>query len=77
MLLDSGATGNFILDAMAIAFKMSVQTYEGFSDLTLADGMVVQIIGDVQFMVTYRDYKSQVFARFFPNLHKECILGMP
>ena len=77
MLLDSGATSNFISDAMVIAFKMSAQTDEDFQDLTLADGIVVQTIGHAQFTMTCGDYKSKIVAKVFPNLLKECILGMP
>ena len=41
MLLDSGATGNFISDAMVVALGLPVQEREDFHELTLADGTVV------------------------------------
>ena len=40
-LLDSSAIGNFVLDAMVTTFKMPVQLYGDFQDLTLAEGIVV------------------------------------
>ena len=33
--------------------------------------------GYVQFMMNCGDYKGRIVARLFPNLHKECILGIP
>ena len=77
MLLDSGATNNFISDAMATALKLQVQEDEEFHELTLADGTIVLTVGHVQFMMNCGDYKGKIGARVFPNLHKECILGMP
>ena len=77
MLIDSGATGNFISDAMVTTFNLQVQSHEDDRDLTLADGTVVQTTGYVQFTMTCGDYKDKIVARVFPNLHKECILGMP
>ena len=47
MLLDSGATGNFISDAMATMLKVHVQDDEDFHELTLADGIIVPTTGYV------------------------------
>ena len=77
MLLESGTTGNFILDAMATALKLQVQDDEDFHELTLANGTVMPIAGYVQFIMNCGDYKGKIVARVFPNLHKECILGIP
>ena len=41
MLVDSGATGNFVLDAMVTALGLLVREEEDFHELTLADGTVV------------------------------------
>ena len=60
MLLDSGATSSFTSDVMETAFKQPVQSDEDFQDLILADGIVVQTAGYVQFMMTCGDYKSKV-----------------
>ena len=43
VLLDSGATGNFISDAMAIALKLKITSDVDFQDLTLADGSQVEM----------------------------------
>ena len=77
MLLDSGATGNFISDAMAIALKLHVQDDECFHELTLADGIVMPTTGYISFVMNCGDYKGNIMARVFPNLHNECILGIP
>ena len=37
----------------------------------------MQTTGYVQFTMTCGDCKSKIITRMFPNLHKECILGMP
>ena len=77
MLLDSGATGSFVSDAIIIALGRPVREEEDFHELTLADGTVVPTAGHVQFVMNCGDYKGRIVARVFPNLHKECILGIP
>ena len=47
MLLDSGATGNFISNAMVTALGLQVQEGDDFHELTLADGTVVPTAGYV------------------------------
>ena len=41
VLLDSGAIGNFISDAMATSLKLKIISNVDFQDLTLADGSKV------------------------------------
>ena len=41
MLVDSGATGNFVSDTMVTALGLPVQEEEDFHEVTLADGTVV------------------------------------
>ena len=77
ILLDLAAIGNFILDAMVTVLKMQVYDDEDFHELMSVDGTVMLIAGYAQFMMSCGDYKSKIVARVFPNLHKECILGMP
>ena len=48
MLLDLGATGNFVSDAMATILKLQVQDDEDFHDLTLANGTIMPTAGYVQ-----------------------------
>ena len=52
MLIDSGATGNFVSNAMVTALKLQVQQDEEDDEVTLADGTVVSTAGYVQFMMT-------------------------
>ena len=77
MLVDSGATGNFVSYAMVTTLGLPIREEEDFHELTLADGNVVPTIGWVQFVMNCGDYKGRVVARVFPNQHKECILGIP
>ena len=51
MLIDSGATGNFISDAMVTALKLHVQQEEDYHEVTLADGTDVSTAGYVQFVM--------------------------
>ena len=77
VLLDSGATGNFISDTLATALKLKINVDVDFKDLTLADGSIVWTTGYVQFTLNCGEYKSKIIARVFPDLHKVCILWMP
>ena len=77
ILLDLAAIGNFILDAMVAVLKMQVYDDEDFHKLMLADGIVILIVGYAQLVMSCGDYKSKIVERVFPNLYKECILGMP
>ena len=77
VLLDSGATGNFVLDAMATALKLKITSGVDFQDLTLADGSQVWTTGHVQFTMNCGVCKGKIIARVFPNFSKECILGIP
>ena len=77
VLIDSGATGNFISDELVIALRLRVVPEAHFAELTLADGSIVKAAGTVQFKLCYGNYKGEITARVFPNLSKELILGMP
>ena len=76
MLLDSSATGNFLLEAMATTLKLQAQDDEDFHELTLANGTVMPATRYVQFVMNYGDYKGKIMAKVFPKRYKECILGM-
>ena len=77
VLLDLGTTGNFISDAMATVFKLKIISEVDSQDLKLADGSQVWTARYVQFTMNCRGYKGKTIARVFPNLSKNCILGMP
>ena len=74
--LDSGVTSNFISDAIATALKLKIKSDVDFQDLTLADGSKVWTAGYVQFTMNCGVYKGKIIAKVFPNVSKECILGM-
>ena len=75
VLIDSGATGNFIIDDL-VTRNLPVELETQHQDLKLADGSTVQAIGRVQFKLQCGDYKARITTRVFPNLHKKVILGM-
>ena len=77
VLLDSGMIGNFISDAMATALKLKITSDVDFQDLVLADESQVWTMGYVQFTMNCGGYKRKNITKVFPNLSKECILGMP
>lgn len=77
VLLDSGATGNFVSTQFVAAIGLSVQPDPEWEEVTLADGSTLKTEGRVQFTMRCGGYKSQILARVFPNLHKEMILGIP
>ena len=77
MLIDSGATGNFISDRVMATLELQVEPEEEAEELSLADGSMVKASGYVQFRLQCGKFKQDVRARVFPNLHKEVILGMP
>ena len=77
ILLDSSAIGNFISDAMATTLELQVQDAEDFYELSFADGIDVPTTGYVLFVMNCGNYKGRIVARVFPNLHKDCILGIP
>ena len=77
VLLDSGATGNFISDAMVIVLNSKITSDLDFQDLTMAHGSQLWTTGYAQFTMNCGGYKEKVVAKVFPNLSKECILGMP
>ena len=49
VLVDSGATGNFITDDLVDTWQLPVELETQHQDLKLADGSTVQATGRVQF----------------------------
>ena len=77
MLLDPGATSNFVSDTMVTALGLPVREEEDFYELILANETIVTTARYVQFMMNCGDYKGKIMAKIFPNLHKKCIQGIP
>ena len=67
ILLDSGATSNFISDVMATALKLQVQEDEDFYEVTLADGTIVPTAGYVQFVMNCGTTRARSWPRYFPT----------
>ncbi len=76
-LVDSGATGNFVSDAVVSAHRLKVGDDGNTMPLKMADGTEVQAGGWVEINLQCGSYSARILARVFPGLHKELILGMP
>ena len=77
MLIDSGATGNFISDELVIALRLWAMPKAHYEELTLADGSIVKAVWNSQFKLRCGNYRRDITARVFPNLSKELMPGMP
>ena len=75
MLIDSGATGNYV-SAQECAGKIKIEKGKNGKELMMADGSKVKTIGRVQLSVRYGGYHGIVEARLFPETSKPMILGM-
>ena len=58
MLLDSGATSNFVSNAMVTTLGLPVREEEDFHELMSANGTVVPTVGYVKFVMNCGDYKG-------------------
>ena len=65
VLIDSGATGNFISDHIVTALDLAVMPEAQHEELTLADGSVVKAAGFVQFWLRCGEYNGRITARVF------------
>ena len=75
VLLDSGATSNFILDTLATALKLKIHSDVDFHDLTLADGSIVWTAGYVQFTLTAGSTKAKSSPGYFLTCIKIAFWG--
>ena len=75
--MDSGSTGNYI-DAQECAVrKLQVENEEAVEELRLANGSTVKTEGRVRVHVRCGEYRGTVYARVFPRMNKQMILGIP
>ena len=77
VLIDSGATINFISDDLVAAWDLPIELESQDQELKLADGSIVQPTGRVQFNLLCGNYRSRIIDRVFPNLHMELTLEIP
>ena len=77
VLLDSGSTGNYIGSRECTTRGMKIEAEDEEEELKMADGTVVSIEGQAQFVLKCGGYKGQISARAFPNMNKPIILGIP
>ena len=56
---------------------MKIEAEDRPEELKMADGTVVKTEGRVQFVLKCGGYRGDIFARVFPNMNKQMILGIP
>ena len=77
ILVDSGSTGNYIDARECAARKLQIQKEKAVEELRLADGSTVKTEGRVRVHVKCGEYRGTVYARVFPQMNKQMILGIP
>ena len=77
MLIDSGATGNYISAQKCAARRIKIEKEQEDKELTMADGSSVKTFGRVRLNVKCGGYQGIVEARVFPQMTKPMILGIP
>ena len=68
VLVNSGATGNFITDHLVDTWQFPMELETQYQDLKLEDGSTVQATRQVQVNLQCGDYRTKITARVFPNL---------
>ena len=77
MLIDLGATGNYVSAQECTARKIKIEKEKNGKEPTMADGSKVGTIGRVRLNVRCGGYHGIVEARVFPYMSKPMILEMP
>ena len=77
MLIDSGATGNYVSAQKSTARKIKIEKEKNGKELTMADGSKVKTLGRMRLNVRCGGYYGILEARVFPEMSKLMILGMP
>ena len=70
-------TGNYIDAQECAARGMKIEAEDKPEELKMADGTMVKTEGRVQLKLKCGGYRGDVFARVFPNMNKQMILGIP
>ena len=77
VLLNSRSTGNYVDARECTARRIKIEAEDEVEELKMADGIVAQTEGRVQFVLKCGGYREQISARIFPNMNKPMILGIP
>ena len=78
LLVNSRSTGNYIDARECAVRKLQIQNDEAAEELRLADGSTVKKTeGRVQVHVKCGEYRRTIYARVFPRMNKQMILGIP
>ena len=77
ILVDSGSTGNYIDAREYVVRKLQIQNEDVAEELRLVDGSTVKTKGRIRVHVKCSEYKGTIYARVFPRINKQMILGIP
>ena len=77
MLIDSRSTGNYVLAQTYTKLGICIEEELMNEELQLADGSPGTTQGRVKLQIKRGKYKNVVWARVFPHMQKQVILGMP
>ena len=77
MLIDSGSTGNYVTAQTRTMLGIHIEEEPTNEELQLADGSPVTTQGRVKLHIKYGKYENVIWARVFPHMQKQLILGMP
>ena len=77
MLIDSGATGNYVSAQECAARKIKIEKEKNGKELKMADGPNVKTIGRVRLSVRCGGHHGIVEARVFLEMSRPMILAMP
>ena len=77
ILVDSGSTGNYIDARECTDRKLQIQKEDTAEELRLADGSTIKTEGRVRVHVKCGEYRGTLYARVFPQMNKQMILGIP
>ena len=77
MLIDFESTGNCVLAQTCTMLEIHIQEEPTNEELQLVDGSPLTTQGRVKLQITCGKYKNVIWARVFPHMQKQLILGMP
>ena len=77
MLIDSRSTGNYGSAQTCTNLGICIEEEPTNEELQLADGSPVTMQGQVKLQIKHGKYKNVIWARVFPHMQKQLILGMP
>ena len=77
MLIDSRSIGNYVSAQTYTTLGTHIEEELTNEELQLAGGSPVATQGRVKLQIKCRKYKNMIWAKVFPHMQKQLILGMP